>query len=162
MELLHRSDGIGPKRRFVNVLVISRHLACVGVRALRVRQLEIREKIVQGGADRTSELPREELTCTARGCSGTAQVVMEEHEGDVVPVFRRASFAGRARLGKKKTGKFCDSQLDYVQDSSDLRLQFSRCPVSGGEPGASEVDRPKGLAIIEFDGCSSRRAVEVR
>ena len=43
MELLRRSDGIGPKRRFVNVRVISRHLACVGVRALRVGQLEVCE-----------------------------------------------------------------------------------------------------------------------
>ncbi len=61
--------------------------------------------------------------CTGRRC-GTAEIVVEQHEGDVIPVLREPMAARLCRLGEEKPSKTADIHLDGEQITADPRGQL--------------------------------------
>lgn len=60
-----------------------------------------------------------------RGRCGAAEIVVEQHESDVVPVLRQATAASRCRLGEEEPGQTADVHIDGEQIAADLPAQSS-------------------------------------
>lgn len=69
--------------------MVHHHLGRVGLWPLAVRRIEVREKVVESGPHRPDQILSEALTCHACGVFRTAEIVVQENEGDVVPVLLR-------------------------------------------------------------------------
>lgn len=95
MECLYGSHCVGSELREVLVGVVEDHLPGKGMWSLGVDGGEFGLKVVESVSDFSQELGTKALPHSCCGLDGTTEVVVEQDEGDVVPVLRLAATAGR-------------------------------------------------------------------
>ena len=118
--------------------MIDPHLPDIGLRPLGVRILEVGLQIAQRRRDRiefASETVSHQFGCGL----GSAGIVVQKHEGDVVPVLGLASGMRRRDLGQKKSGQVRNIHLGATVDTLDPGAQFAYRHVARREAGAAEI-----------------------
>ena len=97
VESFHGEDCIGSENSPVQIGMLDEHLPDVGARSLGSGIREVGHQVIEAGSDRW-KLRTEAVPDGLCRCIHAAGVVVEQDEGDVVPVLGLASGARRRTL----------------------------------------------------------------
>ena len=130
VEGLDGEHRVGGDRGSGEVRVVGQHLLGIRNGTLIARVREVGQEVVECRADRSDEVgPEPGSDCVRRRC-GAADIIVEQHERDVVPVLGEPTAARRCQLGEEEPGKAADVHLDGEQVAADpggqLRSEAAR------------------------------------
>ncbi len=154
-------DRVGAQLDLIETGLVDSHLGSISGGTLSLRIGEVGGKIIERGPDGPHEVASESVTHESGRCFRAAFIVVEEHEGDVVPVLLLPAPVRRRNLREKETCEACDVHLDPIVDPADPRSHRSGRAVAGRESCSPEVDCAKFLALVEADHGTGWRVVQV-
>ena len=112
VEFLNRERSVGGKAWRIEFGVIDQHLTDVSLGSLRRRGLEVSSQIVESRVHR-AEVGNESFPHECGRCCRPSCVVMQEYEGDVIPILGWASRHVLAwRLSNTLDAGFCTEALE--------------------------------------------------